>query len=203
MREASRAVVGLVLCGGASRRMGRDKALLPFGDEVLAARVRRVLLQVTPDVRYVAREGQALPLEGVVVRDPAEGLGPLAAVAAGLTAADGALVVVASCDLPLLTAAVVERLLEDVAGHDACVPWVGGQPVPDCAVYDARAAAPAAERLLAAGERRLRALPAALRTRTLDEAALRAIDPTLDAFRDCDTPVAYARALALAGLTSA
>jgi len=202
MSGERRAVVGLVLCGGASRRMGRDKATLPFGGEVLAARVRRVLREVTPDVRLVARHGQALPLDGPIVRDPAEGMGPLAAVALGLAAAPDALVVVVACDLPLLRADVVRHLVALAEGHEAVVPDIGGQPVPDCAVYDARVAAGVAAALVAGGERRLRALAARLRTRSVDEAALRAIDPALDSLRDCDTPEAYAAALAAAGLTA-
>ena len=200
MSGKSRAVVGLVLCGGASRRMGRDKATLPFGGEILAARVRRILHEVTPDVRLVARQGQALPLDGPIVRDPPEGLGPLAAVAAGLAAAPDAHVVVVGCDRPLLRVDVVRHLIALVDGYDAVVPEVAGQPVPDCAVYDARAAAGMAAALVAGGERRLRALAARLRTRIVDEAALRAIDPALDSLRDCDTPEAYAAALAAAGL---
>jgi molybdopterin-guanine dinucleotide biosynthesis protein A len=107
-----------------------------------------------------------------------------------------------SCDRPLLRADVVRHLVTLADGQEAVVPSVDGRPVPDCAVYDARVAAGVAAALVAGGERRLRALPARLRTRTVAEAALRALDPSLDSLRDCDTPEAYAWALATAGFTA-
>jgi molybdopterin-guanine dinucleotide biosynthesis protein A len=63
--------------------MGRDKASLPFGDEPLLLRVVRLAREVASEVLLVAREGQALPGGLDAVRDPAEGLGPLAGIAAG------------------------------------------------------------------------------------------------------------------------
>ena len=50
----------VVLCGGASRRMGRDKASLPFGDETLLDRIVRIVTPCVDEVRLVAREGQVL-----------------------------------------------------------------------------------------------------------------------------------------------
>lgn len=198
------AQAALLLCGGVSRRMGRDKATLPFGPELMAARVRRRLLEVVPEVWLVAREGQSLPCDGPVIRDPAEGGGPLVAVAAGLAAVPARHVVVVACDLPLVNPAVVQRLFALAAGADveACVPWCDGQPVPDCAVYDVAAAREAAARLVTAGERRLRALPAALRTRAVPPHELADLDPTLESLRDCDTPARYGEALRRAGYRS-
>ena len=51
----------IVLCGGRSTRMGRDKSALAFGGETLLARVVRLVSQAADDVVLVAREGQALP----------------------------------------------------------------------------------------------------------------------------------------------
>ena len=67
----------IVLCGGRSTRMGRDKGSLPFGGEILLARVVRIVRQAVDDVVVVAREGQTLPDGFEAVRDPAEGLGVL------------------------------------------------------------------------------------------------------------------------------
>ena len=49
---------GLILCGGFSQRMGRDKASLPFGGETLLERIIGVVRQVVDEVWLVAREGQ-------------------------------------------------------------------------------------------------------------------------------------------------
>lgn len=179
--------------------MGHDKPSLPFGDETLLARVLRLVRETVPDVLLVAREGQELPGGLEAVRDPAEGLGPLAGIAAGLAAAGGERVFVAACDMPLLRPALVRRLLELSVGFDACVPVISGFPVPTCAVY-AKATAERARQRVA--ERRLspRALLESVHTRWVEEEVLRSVDPDLASFLDCDTPEAYRAALAAAGL---
>jgi len=188
-----------VLCGGRSTRMGRDKASLPFGAETLLARVVRRLRDAVDEVVLVAREGQVVPAGFAVVRDPAEGLGPLAAIAVGLRAVRGDAAFVAACDLPFLRPALVRRLLDLGAGHDACVPLVEGFPMTTCAVY-ATSVAEVADQLVASGRLRLRDLLAAVDTRYIDPADLTDVDPLLDSFRDCNTPGAYAAALREAGL---
>src|SRR6185312_15898389 len=83
---------GIILCGGQSRRMGRPKAWLPFGGEVMLPRVVRLLGEVVAPVAVVAAPGQDLPPlpAGVdVVRDEEEGRGPLQGLAAGLAALAG------------------------------------------------------------------------------------------------------------------
>jgi molybdopterin-guanine dinucleotide biosynthesis protein A len=115
--------------------MGRDKASLPFGDEPLLLRVVRLAREVASEVLLVAREGQALPGGLDAVRDPAEGLGPLAGIAAGLVAVAGERAFVVACDMPLLRPALARRLIELSLGFEACVPVVDGFAVPTCAVY--------------------------------------------------------------------
>ena len=104
----------IVLCGGRSRRMGRDKAALPFGDETMLERMVRIVASVTDEVVIVAREGQRVPGDFAgtrcrpkIVRDPAEGLGPLAGIAEGLAAVSSERAFLCSCDLPLLEPAVI------------------------------------------------------------------------------------------------
>jgi len=180
--------------------MGRDKASLPFGPETLLARVVRLLREVTPEVVVVARDGQLLPdtLDALVVRDSAEGLGPLAGIAAGCDAIQGPRTFVAACDLPLLRPALVRRLFELTDGYDACVPVIDGFAMATCAIYP-RAAGPVATALLASGESRAAALADRLRTRRVGPDDIRDADPNLDSFRDCNTPERYAAALLAAG----
>ena len=191
----------IVLCGGRSERMGRDKAWLPFGDETMLARVVHVVRGVVPEVVLVAREGQELPpaLDLPVVRDPAEGLGPLAGIAAGLGAVRAARAAVVACDVPFLRQELVRRLLDLAGAHGACVPVVDGFPVPTCAVY--RREHGALARVLVA-ERRLhpRELLERLDTRYVEADELREADPDLASFIDCNTPERYASALRDAGL---
>ena len=189
----------IVLCGGRSTRMGRDKAALAFGDETLLARVVRLVGEVASDVVLVAREGQELPGGLQAVRDPAEGLGPLAGIAVGLGAIRGERALVVACDMPLLRPALARRLLELSHGLEAVVPVIDGFPVPTCAVYT-RAVAGRALELVAAGELRPKALFERIKTRFLPGDELRDVDPGLESFLDCDTRESYQAALRAAGL---
>src|SRR4051812_5666466 len=79
----------VVLCGGQSRRMGRPKAWLPFGPEVLLQRVVRLVSTVSSPIVVVAapeQETPALPVNVRLVRDAETGRGPLQGLAAGLSA---------------------------------------------------------------------------------------------------------------------
>jgi molybdopterin-guanine dinucleotide biosynthesis protein A len=192
----------IVLCGGRSTRMGRDKLSLPFGTETMLARVLRTVRQVVPDVVLVAREGQALPAGLEAVRDPAEGLGPVAAIATGLSSLNADRAIAVACDMPLLRPAVLRRLLDLAEGWDACVPVVDGFAVPTCAVYRCAIGAVARD-LVAARELRPAALLERVNTRYVEAADLREVDPALESFRDCNTPERYRGALRLAGLDPA
>ncbi len=189
----------IVLCGGRSRRMARDKASLPFGSETMLERIVRVVSRVVDEVWVVAREGQPVPGDFRVVRDPEEGLGPLAGLRAGLEAMEAERAFLTSCDVPLLRAAYVERLLELSRGFPIAVPRVGDHMMVTSAVYS-REVLPLARRLLE--ERRLRPLflVEGFDARVVTEQELRDVDPELESLRDCNTPDADRDALRAAGL---
>jgi len=188
----------VVLCGGRSSRMGRDKAALPFGPETLLARVVRLVQTVADDVVVVGHTTQSLP-DGVrVVNDPVEGLGPLAGLATGLADVRGDRTLLLGCDMPLLAPALLHRLLALAGDADACVPLVDGVPMTTCAVYATRVL-PVAQEQLAGGMRSLRALLEGVSVRWVTADELRDADQDLLSFWDCDTPERYETALTRAG----
>src|ERR1700759_1897963 len=141
-------LAGVVLAGGASLRMGRDKATMPVPAELLGskdgseapitmvARGVRIGGQRCPPVFVVAAPGQSLPeLPARVVRDDVRGVGPLLATGRGLRAAAEAgakRAFLCAADMPLLSADLID-LLENraVELHADCVfPWDGGRDYP-------------------------------------------------------------------------
>lgn len=131
---------GIVLCGGQSKRMGRPKAWLPFGGEVMLQRMVRLLTEVIRPVVVVAAPGQDLPrlaAETIVVRDEEKGRGPLQGLAAGLSALQGQVeaAYVSSCDVPFLRPAFVRRMIELLEDREICVPFIAGYHHPLAAVY--------------------------------------------------------------------
>lgn len=160
-------VAAVVLAGGASRRMGRDKATLPFSDPdgtttTLVERVVAAVGQRCAPVFVVAAPGQPLPaLEATVLRDEARGVGPLLATARGLHAAAEAgreFAFVCAVDMPYLE----PGLIDDLVGFaerlrvDVVLPWDGRDHYL-AGVYRSDLAA-RADALVAAGERRMRSL---------------------------------------------
>jgi molybdopterin-guanine dinucleotide biosynthesis protein A len=191
----------VILCGGASGRMGRPKALLPFGPEALLTRVARTCAEACGELVVVAAAGQELPPlpDGArVVRDGAPGRGPLEGLAAGLAAARAPAAFCTSCDVPFLRAAYVERMFGALGSAAASQSAVGGFPQPLLAVYRTSLASKAA-RLVREGRLRVLFLAEGEAVNLLPEAEVRAVDPDLRSFRDLDTPEDYAAALRDAG----
>lgn len=197
-------VGGIVLCGGQSKRMGRPKAWLPFGDEVMLQRLVRILGAVLQPIVVVAAPDQEvppLPAGVVLVRDEEKGRGPLQGLAAGLAAlgtlADAAYL--SSCDVPFLRPAFVQRLIDLLGNAAICVPKVGDYHHPLAAVYRVEVLG-AVERLLAVQRLRPVFLFEEVATRIVGEDELRGVDPTFESLRNLNTLEEYEKALQDASL---
>ena len=179
---------GFVVAGGRSTRMGRDKALLPWGGGTLLdhalARLRAVVDEVYilcgPTPRY---EDRGVPL----VLDAVDDAGPLAGLDAALGATGGRPAVFLGVDLPFVTPDVLRRLLEALTGWDAVVPVPGGRPEPLCAVYGPGCAAAVRTRL-ATGERRMTSFWPDVDVRELGAADLAGLGDPGQLFRNVNTP---------------
>jgi molybdopterin-guanine dinucleotide biosynthesis protein A len=179
----------IVLAGGFSRRMGRKKSCLPWGETTLLGHTVAVVQPVVDEVVVVVREGEPLP--DIAVRfahDPVEGLGPLAGLIAGMEALECERVFVTACDVPFLNGALVPMLFGQPGR--AVVPVVGGRWMVTTAIYS-RSLLDDARRLLAEGERRPRVLAEFAGAHLVEEPELRAVDPDLASFRSCNTPEEY------------
>lgn len=137
-------VLGAVLVGGASRRMGRDKALLPTPDGPLAESLAR-RLEAVPGIAEVVMVSRESPDERFpdrrVVADHRPGGGPLAGLEAALLAAQGRPVFALACDLPNVPVDLVEWVVGSGFAADAVpaarVPFLDGRLQPLCALYSA------------------------------------------------------------------
>jgi molybdopterin-guanine dinucleotide biosynthesis protein A len=194
-----RRVGGVVLCGGQSSRMGRPKAWLLFGNELMLPRIVRLLGEAVAPIVVVAAHGQDVPPllpEIEIIRDPEQGRGPLQGLAAGLEAlrgrADAAYV--SSCDVPFLQPAFVRRLIELLGDWAICAPESGGYRHPLAAVYRIEIAALTA-RLLAEDRLRPSDLFELAPTRIVRPEQLADVDPTLQSLRNLNTLTDYEAAL--------
>jgi molybdopterin-guanine dinucleotide biosynthesis protein A len=189
-------VSAAILAGGRARRLGgADKAQLDVGGRRMVDRQVAALAPLVDEVLLVGARAAAAGTRAIADAQP--GRGPLAGLVAALAAArpgtDALLVV--GCDLPFLD----ERLLRLVRDHApaaaAVVPRVGGRPQPLHARYRCGILTQVEARL-ARGALRLVELLDELEVAWLDEATLRAVDPTLRGLTNVNTPEDLAAARA-------
>lgn len=188
---------GILLAGGQSRRMGQEKALLDWhGEPLLHFMVRR--LQAVCSGVLVVTNSPAVRARALVPTIPDErpGDGPLAGIQAGLRASPAEYNLIVACDMPLIQPALVAYLGRLAPGYDAVVPRRRAGWEPLCAVY-AQRCLPVIDAQLERDGRKVDHLFPALRVRAVSEEELRAVDPTLQSFRNLNTPEEYAELLAV------
>jgi len=188
---------GVVLAGGASARMGTNKAFLPFqGAPLYHQSVRALQDSGAANVAIVGGpepEGRAADVRWRP--DDTPGAGPLLAVASVLRQAVLPHVVVLSCDLPAIGAREVSLVRSCMGDADVAVPVVNGHRQWMTTVWRA-AVSPVLDDAIASGERRLWAAARGLRT-------VLVFDFDTTGYADVDTPdelaVAKNRASGAAG----
>ena len=170
---------------------GAKKALLDVGGETILERQLTLLRSLADPVALVAGDAATYSAYGApVISDRRGGLGPLDGIAAALSWSPRPYVLIVACDMPWLSGAVLCRLLERRAGHDAIALSVDGRPEPLVAVYRVTAL-PAIDARLERGELRARALwtdPGELCLGLLDAEEIRDLDPALRTLANWNAP---------------
>jgi molybdopterin-guanine dinucleotide biosynthesis protein A len=187
-------VSAAIMAGGKSRRMGQDKAWIELDGEPLIRRVASVLAEVADEVIVVANDPRYESLGLRVVRDKWPEGGALGGIATGVGAAAHDTVLVAACDMPFLSAAVWRILLGHAGEGDVVVPRIAGEYETLHALYT-KACVPQMARAIAENRLRVIAFFDAVTVLPIDEPELRAVDPTLRAFTNVNTPEELASAL--------
>jgi molybdopterin-guanine dinucleotide biosynthesis protein A len=158
----------VIMAGGKSARMGTDKALLPINGMPMIENVHHDLRPHFEEVIVSAADEMSYGFLGVrVIADRLEGQGPLAGMASALAASKSELNFVVTCDIPEINMPFARYMLREAEGHDIVVPGNGSCLEPLYAVYR-RNTVETMNRLLEAGERRVRALFDTCRTRVVD-----------------------------------
>ncbi|NNM80845.1 MAG: molybdenum cofactor guanylyltransferase [Gallionella sp.] len=177
----------IILAGGESKRMGRDKANLLLDGQTLLQHVIATMQQVFPRIIISVREPRpeiALPQ----VCDAPDVHGPLAGVIAALAQIQTPWAFIVACDMPFVRPALIETLGEYRAGHQAVVPVVQGHAQSLAAFYASSVPDVIRAHLARGGKNSLRATFEHLRIRYVDETELLQADPALRSFFDVDTP---------------
>jgi molybdopterin-guanine dinucleotide biosynthesis protein A len=170
----------IVLAGGKSTRLGRDKATAPLLGVPLLQHVLNRLSGLTDEYMIVTRPDQKL--DGIatgasrVVEDLFPDSGPLGGLYTGLSSIESPIAIAIACDMPLLHPPLLCELLHLLPEHDAVVPLSEGQPQPLCAAYAKSCLAPIL-RQLETGNLKLTDVLARLDIRYVDPDEWRLLDP--------------------------
>ncbi len=190
----------IILAGGLSRRMdGERKAFLRLGGETFLERIMRILRPCVDSFLIVTNEPHLYAgFDARCVRDEREGVGPLMGIYSGLKAGRSDASFVTAVDTPLVSPALIRRLVEADPACDVCAPRWKCDIEPLCAVYSRRCL-PAMEKALDENplNPRIIAFYPLVHACFLEESAVRELDPDGLSFFNVNTRSDYEMLLSL------
>lgn len=128
-------MTGVILSGGQSKRMGQNKALMPFGNSTLIQHVLTAMTSFTEE-QIIIGDPTIYGHLGTVYADIHPGKGPLAGLHSALTYSTSDLIFAVGCDMPNINGTVFEFLANEVdERHVAFVPKHDDMIEPLCAIY--------------------------------------------------------------------
>lgn len=185
-------VTGVILAGGASSRMGRNKALLKIGGQFLVERVYAGIAALFHDVILVTNTPDIyafIPCPKVL--DIYPGAGSIAGLHAGLDASGTEHIFAVACDMPFLNAELIRFLCNDAEEYDAVVPVDrSGRLEPLHALY-AKTALIAMQESIELGDRSIVNLLDRVTTRMVPNDLFQYIPGAEESFRNLNTPEEY------------
>ncbi|MGH7411090.1 MAG: molybdenum cofactor guanylyltransferase [Candidatus Methylomirabilis sp.] len=188
---------GIVLAGGKSSRMGVNKALIEFGGKRLIEAAVDRLAGLFAEVLVIANDPDLYDDLGVkVIPDLIPESGSLGGLYTGLRAATSPRGFFVACDMPFLNPDLIALLVREAEGWDVVVPRVAGELQPMHAVY-AKSCLPFMEEAISAGRLKIAGFFSKVKVNTIEEPALRAVDPDLLGLMNVNTPQDLERAEAI------
>jgi molybdopterin-guanine dinucleotide biosynthesis protein A len=198
-RRIGKGLTGLVLAGGQSERMGRDKALMELDGQALISRVLDKLARLSDELIISANDVEPYAhLTARVVADVIPGRGALGGIHAGLAAMRNERALVLACDMPFVSLPLLRYMTVLAADYDVVVPRLGAFYEPLHAVYSAGCVAQI-ERLVVDKPKRVTELYRHVRVRELSKAEVLLFN-AVHSFFNVNTPEDWAEARRLSAL---
>jgi molybdenum cofactor guanylyltransferase len=192
-----------IQAGGESRRMGRDKALIPFLGRPLILRVIERLAPIADEIIVTTNKPEDYGFLGLpLFPDIFPGRGALGGLYTAISAASQPLVAVVACDMPFACANLLTGLQEALieSGDDLAIPHLDGGLEPFHAVYDRDACLPPIRAAIEADKWRVDSWFSHVRVQLFRSDILRRYDSDLRCFSNVNTPEELAEAERLAQL---
>ncbi len=187
-------MTSIILAGGKSSRFGWSKALETIGGKSLIQWVVDRLAKISTEIIMVTAQGDCFAslamtypsLRIKMVSDIYSGKGPLGGIYAGLAALADSRAVVVGCDMPFLSAALLDYMTRLSPMVDVVIPRVGKWVEPLCAVYSKNCLVPI-QRLLERNELRISELFNMAKVKYVEEHEINKFDPEHLSFFNINT----------------
>ena len=190
-------ITGVILAGGASKRMGRSKAQLQLGDKRMIEWIVTALDCLFDEIIVVTHHPQTFStLENVrFVQDAIESKtrSSLVGLYTGLLHSSNETVFVVPCDMPLLNRALIEHMISLLEGEDVRVPVIGQHFQPLHAFYRKSCLSPI-KQSIDCGAFKVTVFYDEVLVRTVDEATVRSFDRELWCFTNINSEADYLQA---------
>ena len=170
-------MTAILLAGGKSSRLGRDKALEKISGKYLIERVIDSLSQLGDDIIVVtASPNQLSDLNVEKVIDTYPRTGAKVGLCTGINASLSFYSLVVACDLPLLNIDLLRYLLDSASGFDAVIPRIGDKIEPLHAVYS-KNCIPILEEQISKGKLKISDLFSEIKVRYVEAEEIERYDP--------------------------
>jgi molybdenum cofactor guanylyltransferase len=181
----------IILAGGKSARLGRNKLIEKLGGRNLLERVIARLAYFNSEIIVVAAQDSTLPdlagLSGIrIIKDIIPGKGSLGGLYSGLTASDKIYNLAAACDMPFLNLKLFEYMIGLAQDYDAVIPLVKNFKEPLHAVYS-RNCLPAMQYLIEKDQLSILELFKIIKVRYLNAGEIEKFDPKHLSFFNINT----------------
>jgi molybdenum cofactor guanylyltransferase len=180
-----------IQAGGESRRMGHDKALMPFLGQPLIQRVIDRVSPIADELIVTTNNPDAYRFLGLpLYPDPVPGRGALGGLYTALSSASQPLVAVVACDMPFVCANLLEAMHNALLSEnkDIAIPRLKGGLEPFHAVYCRDICLPHIQTAIEQDKWRVDAWFAKVNMRFFDQPELLTFEPDLLCFSNVNTP---------------
>nr|WP_242462912.1 molybdenum cofactor guanylyltransferase [Persephonella atlantica] len=190
----------IILAGGESKRMGRDKAFLPLCGkpfiqivaEKLSNYSHRLIISTNKDESLYTEYLKDIDAQIIFVKDKNPYSGPLNGIVSCLDVLSADLVFISTCDTPLLEEKLIPFFTDSIDSFQAVIPEVKGKLQFLNTLYE-KSAINAAENLYKKGVRSLHRWVESINALKIDQKEVEEIDPNLYSYWSINTPEDYQR----------
>jgi len=113
---------GIILCGGQSKRMGTNKALLKLGKLTMIEHVIQIMQPICGEIILSVNNADLDFLPYRKIKDKIDGIGPIAGFHSSLMETNAEENLVISCDTPFITSQFLNLLISNSKGFDIVLP---------------------------------------------------------------------------------